>query len=177
MPPQSYDRAAVGVGLLAQLQLKTGQIFRYQNFNPFPEPLIWQGDNKSYTYLPMGEFTPPPRSLESNSQNSTLELPNEKTFRQFIEDNNGLRRSLLNIQLVYLPYVPNDIPQVWRFQLSDDPIQYDGASIRVNMQSPLSITGRGAVPSVHWRTGSGNGNPDLPGLVQVPRSSANLRLS
>jgi hypothetical protein len=175
MTPQSYDLANISIGLLAQLQLKSGAIFRYQNFSP--ETITWQGDGKTYEYLPMGEFTPPPRSLEANSQNSTLELPNEKSFRQFIEDNNGLRRSLLNIQLVYLPYVPGDAPQIWRFQLSDDPIQYDGASIRVNMQSPLSITGRGAIPSVHWRTGNGNGNPDLPGLVQVPRSSSGLRLS
>jgi hypothetical protein len=175
MTIQSYDLASVQVGLLVRLQLQDGLIFLYQNFSI--EPIEWDGDGKVYNYLAMGEFTPPPRSLEPNSSNATLELPNDKTYRQFIEDNGGLRRSLLNVSLVYLPYLASDIPQVWRFQLSDDPIQYDGASIRINMQSPLSITGRGSIPSVHWRTGTGNGNPDLPGLVQVPRSSSTLQLS
>ena len=171
---QSYDKASIEIGLLVTLQLKSTQIYRYQNFSV--EPIVWAGDNRSYSYLPIGEFTPPPRSLDPNSQAATLELPNQTTFRQFIEDNDGLRKALLNVEIVFLPYNPTDRQQMFRFQLSEDPIQYTSASILLNMESPLSITGRGAVPTVHWRTGSGGGDPNLPGLVQVPRSSSGLNL-
>lgn len=159
-----YLKTSVSRAILVEVRLLSGIDLFYQNFTS-TEDYIFMG--KVYEYAPVF-YSGSQRTLELENTSASIILPNMPPINEYVWQNDGLRKAIV-IVIQMFPDNPNASPIQDMLVVKSS--KFEGAEIKIDLQSPFSAV-EALFPSVYFRTGTGNGRTDIPGLVpEVPRST------
>lgn len=160
----THLQTTVRQAITVKVTLETGQEIRLQNFIP-TAPYIFNGE--SYDYAPL-EYTGMARSSNLDNASSTIYLPNLPVIAREVWNNDGLRKAIVLVTL-FFPDNPDALPI--QDKLIGKGSKFVDGRIEVQLQSAFSAVGA-YFPSTHYRTGTGNGNINIVGLVpELPRTT------
>ena len=158
---QTTVRQAITVKVI----LESGIELRLQNFLP-TAPYIFNGEK--YNYSPL-EYSGIARSSNLDNSSATIYLPNVPLIAHEVWNNDGFRKAIVLVTL-FFPENPEAIPI--QDKLLGKGSKFANSRIEVQLQSAFSAVGA-YFPSLHYRTGSGNGDINIIGLVpELPRSGS-----
>lgn len=159
-----YLKTSVSRAILVEVRLLSGIDLYYQNFLP-EQIYVFMG--KAYEYAPIA-YSGSQRTLELENTSANIVLPNMPPINEYVWQNDGLRKAIV-IVIQMFPDNPNATPLQDMLVVKSS--KFEGAEINIDLQSPFSAV-EALFPSVYFRTGTGNGRIDIPGLIpEVPRSS------
>jgi hypothetical protein len=160
-----YLKTSVERAILIEVRLLSGIDLFYQNFTPDSD-YIFMG--RVYEYAPIF-YTGSQRTLELENTSANIILPNIPPINEYVWQNDGFRKAIVTvIQMFPSNHSATPIQDMLVVKSS----RFEGAEINIDLQSPFSAV-EALFPSVYFRTGTGNGRIDIPGLVpEVPRSTS-----
>ena len=159
-----YLKTSVSRAILVEVRLLSGIDLFYQNFTS-EDDYIFMG--KVYGYAPVF-YSGSQRTLELENTSASVILPNMPPINEYVWQNDGLRKAIV-IVIQMFPDNPSASPLQDMLVVKSS--KFEGAEIKIDLQSPFSAV-EALFPSVYFRTGTGNGRTDIPGLVpEVPRST------
>lgn len=159
-----YLKTSVSRAILVEVRLLSGIDLYYQNFTNESD-YIFMG--KAYSYAPIF-YSGSQRTLELENTSASIILPNIPPINEYVWQNDGLRKAIV-IVIQMFPFNANATPLQDMLVVKSS--KFEGAEINIDLQSPFSAV-EALFPSIYFRTGTGNGRIDIPGLVpEVPRSS------
>jgi hypothetical protein len=157
-------KTSVSKATLIEVHLLSGIDLFYQNFQAGLDYIF---NGKTYSYAPVF-YSGSQRTLELENTSASVILPNIPPINEYVWNNDGFRKAIVVVIQVF-PDNPNASPI--RDMLVVKSSRFEGAEISIDLQSPFSAV-EAVFPSVYFRTGTGNGRIDIPGLVpEVPRST------
>jgi hypothetical protein len=160
-----YLKTSVERAILVEVRLLSGIDLFYQNFTADTD-YIFLG--RVYEYAPI-YYTGSQRTLELENTSANIILPNIPPINEYVWQNDGFRKAIVTvIQMFPNNHAATPIQDMLVVKSS----RFEGAEINIDLQSPFSAV-EALFPSIYFRTGTGNGRIDIPGLVpEVPRNTS-----
>ena len=159
-----YLKTSVRRSILVEVRLLSGIDLFYQNVVPEDDYIFF---GKVYEYAPI-YYSGSQRTLELENVSANIILPNVPPINEYVWQNDGLRKAIVTVIQMF-PDNVNATPIQDMLVVKSS--RFEGAEINIDLQSPFSAV-EALFPSVYFRTGTGNGRTDIPGLVpEVPRST------
>ena len=157
-------KTSVSKATLIEVRLLSGIDLFYQNFQSSTDYIF---NGKAYSYAPVF-YSGSQRTLELENTSASVILPNIPPINEYVWQNDGFRKAIVVVIQIF-PDNPNATPIQDMLVVKSS--KFEGAEIAIDLQSPFSAV-EALFPSVYFRTGTGNGRIDIPGLVpEVPRST------